>query len=114
MRSKWVDMMRNDKVSLTEAVKKCRVEWASLFTDLHEATVEKSKQNEGASVKESPQKRPRRDLPRVEETRSGVKICTFYNEGKCNYGRKCKFAHVCNVRGCGADHTAYDNHKLTN
>ena len=41
MRTKWVEVMRNEKMSVTCAVKHSRIEWVSLFTHLHENKVSK-------------------------------------------------------------------------
>ena len=111
MRTKWVDVIRNEKKTLTEAVKKCRTEWSSLFTDLHEAKTSKAG-GQSEVTSEPAGKKPRRELHRVELTKHGDKICTFYNAGTCNYGKRCKFAHVCNVRGCGMEHMAADRHNV--
>ena len=112
MRTKWVESVRNEKVSLTEAIKTCRSEWSSLFTDLHDSTsVKGNSSSDGDGVQERPSKQARKELPRIEYNHRNEKICKFFNAGTCSFGKKCKFAHMCNVRGCGKDHTAVEGHK---
>jgi len=123
MRTKWIEVMRNDKKTMTEAVKLCRTEWVSLFSDMHEGQVKRKDDGPEANPKrarkdagptqEAPSKRARRDLPRIQvDPKTGEDICPFYNQGKCTFGSRCKYAHVCNVRGCGAKHAACDNHTM--
>eukprot|EP00973_Karenia_brevis_P053573 7444364-Karenia_brevis.AAC.2 len=115
MRTKWVEMQRNDKATLTEAVRRCRAEHADLFTDLHSVRVANSsgkpERRPGTPMDQPARKRGRKDLERIEK-KDGISICTFYNAGKCTYGQRCKFLHVCNVRGCGQSHAACDVHDL--
>lgn len=111
MRTKWIEAMRNDRVTMTDAIKLCRTEYVSLFADLHDHAAVPAKRAGGESSTSSSQKRERRELPRVEvDPKTNKKICTFYNNGKCTFGQRCKFAHVCNVRGCGVVHMASENH----
>ena len=106
MRTKWIGMMRNDQKTMTEAIKACRTEWVSFFSDLHESPDDMSGQ-------EPSHKRGRRDLPRIDvDPNTGRDICGHFNKGKCTYGDRCKFAHTCNVKGCGFKHVASENHAV--
>ena len=97
-------MMRNDNKSMTEAVKACRTEWVSLFSDLHDRQEEVVNQ-------ERHLKRGRREVVRIDiDPKSGKDIYSFYNEGKYTVDERCKFAHVCDVKGCGSSHAAFENH----
>ncbi|CAK0798830.1 unnamed protein product, partial [Prorocentrum cordatum] len=79
MRPKWK--------SLTEAVQTCRAEWVSLFSGLHS---DRSGAVDGPQ--QAPPKKARVGLPRVESV-GGKQVRAFYNEGKCTYGKKCKYLH---------------------
>ena len=111
MRTKWVEMVRSDSVSLTQAVKQCRTEWASLFTDLHSSGDASSTSSRPQAVSEAPSKIAKKELSRVTEDRNGAELCPFYNKGKCTYGKRCRFKHACNVAGCGKEHAAVDTHQ---
>lgn len=114
MRIKWVESMRNDRKTLTEAIKLCRIESVSLYSDLHEPATQSNqptKRHGGDTAQESPQKRARREVPRIDkDPKTGKGICAFYNIGKCSFGTRCKASHMCNVKGCGDTHMASDNH----
>ena len=105
MRAKWVEAVRNDKKCLTEAIQTCRTEWVSLFSELHS-----ERSSGGGDGPQAPPKKARVGLPRVEFV-GGKQVCAFYNEGKCTYGKRCKYLHVCNVKGCGQEHPACEAHK---
>ena len=113
MRTKWIEAVRNDKKVLTEAIKVCRTEWVSLFSDLHDhhGGNQANIKGEKSFGDQSP-KRTRRELPRIDvDPNTGKDICTFFNMGKCTYGQRCKSAHVCNVRGCNETHAAFEYHR---
>ena len=110
MRTKWVEKQRQEQMSTTKAVKLCRTEFADLFSGLH-SNLQALDDGGNSSRREAPPaKASRRELPRVEKTSTGAKICRFYNEGKCTYGTRCRLAHMCNVRGCGQEHAACNAH----
>lgn len=110
MRTKWVEKQRQEQISLTSAVKLCRTEFADLFGNLHShQTAQEDSGLTGRRDAPAP-KAPRKELPRVENNSDGKKICSYYNDGKCTFGRRCRLAHVCNVRGCGQEHAACNAH----
>ena len=39
---------------------------------------------------------------------NGKKICKFFQNNKCHAGDNCKFAHICDGRGCGGNHSYND------
>ena len=98
MRTKWIEMMRNDNKSMTEAVKACRTKWVSLFSGLHDRQEEVVNQ-------ERHLKRGRRVVARIDiDPKSGKDICSFYNKGKRTFDESYKLAHVCDVKCCGSSH----------
>eukprot|EP00959_Pyramimonas_sp_CCMP1952_P197079 4121217-Pyramimonas_sp.AAC.1 len=83
MRAKWVESVRDDGKSLTEAVQTCRSEWAPLFSELH------GDRSIVAGDAQQPAAKESRVAPQRVESFGSDQICKFYNDGKCNYGKKC-------------------------
>ena len=105
MRAKWVEAVRSDGKSLTAAVQTCRTEWVSVFSELRG-----DRSGVDGDVQQPAAKKSRVALQRVESF-GGEQICKFYNDGKCTYGKKCRYLHMCNVKGCGQSHPACEGHR---
>ena len=58
-----------------------------------------------------PGKGKKQDAPKPSTNKTP---CRYYNEGTCRNGRTCKFAHICDKRGCSGRHARVDHHGRDN
>ncbi|CAK0861179.1 unnamed protein product [Prorocentrum cordatum] len=106
MRSRWAEAIRNDSETLAQAVLSCRTERVSLFAELHSDRAE----GDSGRPQEPAAKKARGALQRVTHLH-GKELRKFYNAGTCTYGKRCRFKHACNVKGCGGERAACDRHE---
>ena len=71
MRTKWIEKMRQDGCTMTEAARLCKTEFAYLFRDLHSEKPQRPPRAAPPSNAKPRAKAPRTEPPRVEADKAG-------------------------------------------